>query len=55
MNLQSFYTEDYVHALFLHALAPLDVALLVEACQKLYYGSHLLTVAGSGDERLDHL
>ena len=55
MNLQSFNTEDDVHALFLHALAPLDVALLVETCQKLYHGSYLLAVAGSGDERLDYL
>ena len=37
VNLQSFYTEDYVHTLFLHALTPLDVALLVETCQKLYH------------------
>ena len=55
MNLQSFYTEDYVYALFLHALAPLDVALLVETCQKLYHGSYLLTVAGSSDECLHYL
>ena len=55
VNLQSFNTEDHVYALFLHTLAPLDVALLVEACQKLYHGSHLLAVAGSGDECLDYL
>ena len=55
MNLQSFYTEDYVYALFLHTLAPLDVALLVETGKKLYYGSHLFAVAGSGDECLDYL
>ena len=55
MNLQSFYTEDYVYAFFLHALAPLDVALLVETCQKFYYGCYLLAVAGSGDERLYYL
>ncbi len=55
VNFQSFYTEDYVYALFLHALAPLDVALLVETSQKLYYGSYLLAVAGSGDECLDYL
>ena len=55
MNLQSFYTEDHVHALFLHALAPLDVALLVETGQKLYHGSHLLAVAGSGDECFHYL
>ena len=55
MNLQSFYTEDHVHAFFLHALAPLDVALLVETGQELYHGSHLLAVAGSGDECLHYL
>ena len=55
VNLQSFYTEDYVHAFFLHALAPLDVALLVETCQKFYYGCYFLAVAGSGDECLHYL
>ena len=54
MDFQSFHAEDDVHAFLLHALAPLDIALLVEAGQQFHDGRHLLAVAGSTDESLDH-
>ncbi len=55
VNLQSLHTEDDVDAFLLHTLAPLDVALLVESSQELYYGSHLLAVACRSDQCLHHL
>ena len=55
MDLQSLHTKYHVHALLLHPLAPLDVALLVETGEELHHGCDLLAIAGGGDEGLDHL
>ena len=55
VNLESFHAEDYVDSLFLHSLAPLDVALLVESCHQFDHSRNLLAVAGGTDERLHHL
>ena len=55
VNLQSFHAKDDVDAFFLHSLAPLDVALLVESGEQLYHGCYLLAVAGCCDECLYHL
>ena len=55
VNLESFDAEDYVDALFLHPLAPLDVALLVKSCHQFDHSRDLLAVAGGTDECLHHL
>ncbi len=55
MDLQSLHAEDDIYAFLLHALAPLDVALLVEAGEQLHHSCHLLAVAGCADECLDDL
>ncbi len=55
VNFQSLDTEDDVDALLLHALAPLDVALLVEACHEFHHRRHFLAVARCADECFHHL
>ena len=55
VNLQSLHAEDDVDAFLLHALAPLDVALLVEAGQEFHHGSYLLAVACRSNQGLHHL
>jgi len=52
MDLQAFNAKDDVDTLFLHTLAPLDVALFIKSCQQLHDGGHLLAVACGADERL---
>ena len=52
---QAFHTIYHIDAFLLHALAPFDVALLVEAGQQFHHGRHLLAVACGADERLHHL
>ena len=55
MNLQTFHAKDNVHAFFLHALAPLDVAFFVEPSQQLDDGRHLLAVLCCANQGLHHL
>ncbi len=55
VHLQAFNTEDDIHALVLHALTPLDVTLLIEACKELHHSCHLLTITSGTDKRFDNL
>src|SRR3712207_3077262 len=55
MNLKSFHAKYHIDALFLHALAPHDVAFFVETSQQFYHGRHLFAIAGGTDKCLDHL
>ena len=55
VNLQSLHAIYHVYSFLLHALAPLDIALLVEACEQFHYGSHLLAVACSTHKSLYNL